>query len=36
MDDEDVEALMENIEKMDKVWSYIMDVSGVLLKTMPE
>jgi hypothetical protein len=31
LDEEDVEALMESIEKMDKVWTYCMDISGVLL-----
>jgi hypothetical protein len=34
LDEEDVEALMESIEKMDKVWTYCMDISGVLLKAM--
>ena len=35
LDEEDVEALMESIEKMDKVWTYCMDISGVLLQAMP-
>ena len=35
LDEEDVETLMESIEKMDKVWTYVMDISGVLIKAMP-
>ena len=34
LDEEDVEALMDSIEKMDKVWTYCMDISGVLLQAM--
>ena len=32
MDEEDLEAFEEAIEKMDKVWQYVMEISGVLLK----
>ncbi len=36
LDEEDVEALMESIQKIDKVWTYVMDICGVMLKAMPE
>lgn len=36
LDEEDVETLMESIKKIDKVWTYVMDICGVLLKSMPE
>lgn len=36
LDEEDVEALMESIQKIDKVWTYVMDICGVMLKTTPE
>jgi hypothetical protein len=36
MDEEDIEAIEENIEKMDHVWSYTMEISGVLIRNMPE
>lgn len=34
MDEEDIEAFNEQIEKDDKVWDYVMDLAGTLLKTM--
>lgn len=36
MDEEEIDEFLENIEKMDHVWSYTMDISGVLLKNMPD
>lgn len=35
MDEEDIEAFNEQIENDDKVWDYVMDLAGTLLKTMP-
>lgn len=36
MDDEDEELFHEQLEKADRVWSYVMDICGTLLKCMPE
>ena len=34
MDEEEIDEFLENIEKMDHVWSYTMDIAGVLLRNM--
>jgi hypothetical protein len=35
MDEEDIEAFHEQIDNEDKVWDYVMDLAGTLIKTMP-
>lgn len=35
-DEEEIEQFEEVIAKMDRVWDYVMDISGTLLKTMPD
>jgi hypothetical protein len=34
MDEEDIEAFNEQLDNEDKVWDYVMDLAGTLLKTM--
>jgi hypothetical protein len=36
MDEEEIDEFLENLEKMDRVWSYTMDICGVLLKNMAD
>ena len=36
MTEEDVEDFWEDVERIDKVGSYIMEICGVCLRTMPE
>jgi len=36
MDEEDEEIFQQQLEKADRVWSYVMDICGTLLKCMPE
>ena len=36
MDEDEIEEFWENIEKMDRVWGYLMEVTGVLMKNVPE
>lgn len=36
MDEEDEEIFREQLEKADRVWSYVMDICGTLIKTMSE
>ena len=36
MDEEDEEIFYEQLEKADKVWTYIMDLAGTLVKCMPD
>jgi hypothetical protein len=36
MDEEDEEIFYEQLEKADKVWTYIMDLSATLVKCMPD
>jgi len=36
MDPEDEELFMQQLEKANRVYSYVMDLSGTLLKCMPE
>ena len=35
MTEEDVEEFFEDVERIDKVLTYTMEITGVLLKTMP-
>lgn len=36
MDEDEQEDFWDNVEKMDKVWGYVVDIVGVLLKNMPD
>lgn len=36
LDEEDIETFFEQIETDDKVWDYIMNLAGTLLRTMPQ
>lgn len=36
MDEEEQDEFMESIEKADRVWTYVMDITGTLLRTCPE
>ena len=36
MDEEDIEQFKEELSKADKVWSYVMDISGSLIRTMSD
>lgn len=36
MDEDEIEDFWANIEKMDHVWGYLMEVCSVLMKNMPE
>jgi len=36
MDEEEIEEFWENVEKMDRVWGYFVDINGVLLRNMSE
>jgi hypothetical protein len=36
MDEDEIEDFWLNLEKMDKVWGYTMDVTSVLMRNMPE
>jgi hypothetical protein len=36
MDEDEIEEFWENVEKMDRVWGYFVDINGVLLRNMPE
>ena len=36
MTEEEVEAFLHNVEKMDKCWSYGMEIAGVLLRNMSQ
>jgi len=35
LDEEDVEVFEEQIANHDKVWDYVMDLAGTLIRTMP-
>jgi len=36
MDEEDEELFQQQLDKADRVWSYVMDICGTLLKCMPD
>ncbi len=36
MDEDEIEEFWENVEKMDRVWGYFVDINGVMLRNMPE
>jgi hypothetical protein len=36
MDEDEIEEFWENVEKMDRVWGYFVDINGVLLRNMPD
>jgi hypothetical protein len=36
MDEDEIEDFWLNVEKMDKVWGYTMEVTSVLMRNMPE
>ena len=35
LDEEDIETFFEQIADHDKVWDYVMDLAGTLIRTMP-
>lgn len=36
MDEDEIEEFWENVEKMDRVWGYFVDITGVLLRNMAD